>query len=249
VVIVRVLSIGYAIVQFHAFELDAAPDRLVARYGLLTRVQAALKYARIQQILIEESLLHRLFGRATVRVRSAAQHAVNDGAQQLSWLAPVIPREATEPLLKRVMPSINWSRFNWQPLAPDALKLVLMRRTVLLVLLLVPATGFVGLQSLWILTLWPLVALSAWLYVRRTRIHVSTRSVAVFHGGISHLTIASPVDRIQSLRLTQGPVERAFGLANIEVDVAGSIGSGMRQLKLPLIELARAQRIHRNLMG
>lgn len=242
-ILVRLLSVGLSIVQFHGFELSAKPDRVVAHYGLLTRVQAALKFARIQQIAIEETLLHRWFARASVRVRSAAVQAVNDSVQQLSWLAPVIARNEQLALLKRVQPEIEWGQFNWQPIAKDALGLVLLVRMAAFAVMLAIAFGVLGPHALWGLLLLPLVALSAWLYVRRTRIHVSEQSVAVFHGGINHLTLVSRVGRIQGLRMTQGLLQREFGLATIEVDVAGSMGAGMRQLTLPLLEIERAQQL------
>lgn len=245
---VRLLSVGLSILQFHGFELSARPDRVLGRYGLLTRIQAALKFERIQQVAIEQSLLHRGFGRASIRVRSAAQQAANEGVQQLAWLAPVIRAGRVDELLKRIQPQVEWGQFKWQPLAGDALYLVLVQRLAWFSVFFAVLAVVFKLKALWALLLLPVVCFSAWLYVRRTRIHVSAQSVAVFHGGINHLTLASRVGRIQTIAIRQGPLDRAFGLASVDVDVAGSMGAGLRQLVLPLLEVERARLLAKQLL-
>jgi len=244
----RMLSVAMSIVQFYGFELSARHDRVIANYGLLTKIQAALKYERIQQVLIDETLLHRAFAQSSVRARSAALQAVNEGVQQLSWLAPVIPKARLEELLKRVQPDIEWDAFNWQPIGSNALGLVLLVRGCLFSIVLALGCVFLGVQALWLLAVLPLLGWSAWVYVKRTRIHVSASSVAVFHGGFNQLTIVSRTPRIQALRLRQSPLERQFGLASVDIDVAGSLAGGTQQLTLPLLETERARELAARLL-
>ena len=70
-IVLRILSVIWAIVRLHGFRLTLAGADLRTEYGLLTRVSATLPLHRIQTLTIRRGLLHRWFDRATVKVETA----------------------------------------------------------------------------------------------------------------------------------------------------------------------------------
>jgi putative membrane protein len=56
------------------------------------------------------------------------------------------------------------------------------------------------------------------------------RYVAAAHGRVCRKTTWVPLEKVQSLRWTQGPVQRRFGLASVWLDVAGRrMSAGLRE--------------------
>jgi putative membrane protein len=59
------------------------------------------------------------------------------------------------------------------------------------------------------------------LQFRRLRYGVDARHLVATSGVLTTTTDVSPLAKVQSLRLTQGPYERRLGLASLHVDTAG----------------------------
>ncbi|MFC3550611.1 PH domain-containing protein [Lysobacter cavernae] len=57
--------------QYATYRYGVAGDRLVVRSGLLERSLRVIPFARIHNVALQQSLLHRLFGVAEVRLESA----------------------------------------------------------------------------------------------------------------------------------------------------------------------------------
>ena len=67
---VAVLAIG-SLWQYFTYRYGVAADALVVRSGLLERSLRVIPFARIHNVAVEQSVLHRLFGVAEVRLESA----------------------------------------------------------------------------------------------------------------------------------------------------------------------------------
>src|SRR5690606_21328582 len=66
------MSIGLAIMQYYGFRLSEADKRLTVERGLLTRLRSSVARRRIQAWTLREGALHRLFGRRQLRVDIAS---------------------------------------------------------------------------------------------------------------------------------------------------------------------------------
>ena len=72
------LAAASSIVTDYGFTLARVRDDLVVRRGLLERREARLPLARLQVVRIEESLLRRALGLASIRIQNAGRTSAAD---------------------------------------------------------------------------------------------------------------------------------------------------------------------------
>ena len=70
-VLVRIVSMIWALVRLYDFRLTRVGEDLRSEYGLFTKVAATVPIRRVQAITINAGPLHRWLERATVRVATA----------------------------------------------------------------------------------------------------------------------------------------------------------------------------------
>ena len=70
--LVRLLSVVLAILQYHGFTLSEDAGRLRVERGLLARSRSSARRRRIQTWALREGVLHRWFDRRSLRVDTAA---------------------------------------------------------------------------------------------------------------------------------------------------------------------------------
>ena len=70
-VVVRLISMIWALVRLYDFRLTRVGEDLRTEYGLFTRVTATVPLRRVQAITINAGPLHRWLERASVRVATA----------------------------------------------------------------------------------------------------------------------------------------------------------------------------------
>ena len=70
-ILVRVLSVAWALLTLYDFRLTRIREDLRSDYGLFTRVTATVPIRRVQTIHVSEGPLHRWLGRAAVRAETA----------------------------------------------------------------------------------------------------------------------------------------------------------------------------------
>ena len=121
-VLVRIISMIWALVRLYDFRLTRVGEDLRTEYGLFTKVAATVPIRRVQAITINAGPLHRWLERATVRVATAGGAGKKDqsAANVREWLAPLIHQQALPHLLQQVLPGFDLSSVNWQPVHPRA---------------------------------------------------------------------------------------------------------------------------------
>lgn len=85
-----------------------------------------------------------------------------------------------------------------------------------------------------------LLAASAGLAIvemRRLAYQLRDHDVSLRSGVITHRTATVPFSRVQHVNLTRGPVQRAFGLASLEITSAGP------NISIPGLAVAEAERV------
>jgi len=225
IVLLRVLSIALAFVQYHGFILSEAQHRLTVERGLLTRLRTSVARRRIQAWTLHEGVLHRLFGRRSLHVDTAA--STQQGRQEsrtLKELAPIATPEACDALVNHVLAQAQWPPAQWRALRGSLWRL-LWPGALLSIALAVAATGFS--RSAWGLLplLWlPWGAYSAWRQAQRLGYAADDRIVAVRGGWWSRWWRFAEIDKLQALRLSRSPLDRRCGTATLWLDTAGAGG-------------------------
>jgi len=217
------LAAASSVVTDFGFTLARVGGDVVVRRGLLERREAVLPLARLQVVRIEESLLRRAFGLASIRLQSAGRVARDD--QTASRLAiPVLPRSDVNRLVGELLPGaapvpgllvpppaarrravVRTLLRGVLPVAAVALALLPVSRLALLavpaVVPLAVAGGLAAYRSL------GHAGRDGFLYARR--------------GALIRVTTVVPTVKAQSGRVRSSPFQRRAGLATLHVDVAG----------------------------
>lgn len=222
-IVVRIVSMGWAVVRLYGFRLTQVAEDLRIEYGLFTRFTATVPLRRIQAVTISEGPLYRLFERVSVRVETAGGRTGQEGtANAREWLAPLLRRNRLEPLIAEVMRAEN-GRSDWIPVHPGAFRRLVKRR----VLLAVIVTAVTALAMGWRGVLVGVVAIP-WsvLAARRYASHLAWAAsggvVAFRSGWLWRSTTIARMSRIQAVTLRESPFDRRAAMARVRVDTAGA---------------------------
>ena len=221
VVALRLLSVVQALLQFHGFVLRESGRRLSVQRGLLTRMRANMPRRRIQAWSLHEGLVHRWFGRRSLRVDSASVDTAN-GQRWLRDLAPVATPDAIDGLVRHLLPGVEWPPAAWRPLHPRAWRrqfalpaVAALAATVLLVV----REGAIGLA---VLALLPVLAVRARVWARHAGYSVGDGLVAVREGWLDRRWRFCETRKLQALVLVRSPFDRRHGMATLQLDTAGA---------------------------
>jgi putative membrane protein len=246
--LLRLLSVAWAFLKLHGFNLTRRGDDLRAEYGLLTRVSKTIPRHRIQLISSRETLLHRWFDRVAVQVETAGGSGEEPGTtSDRLWLAPLIRKDELARLFREAVGEIDLDRVQWQPLAPRASRRIFRRTLVLLALL--TAVGVVPLGPWGLLLPVPLLPWAyayARLYVRCTGYALVPGAVLYRSGWWVRRLSAARFGKIQALELFESPFDRRNGMAGLRVDTAGAGPVGHR-VAIAYLEATVALRLRNQL--
>ena len=257
-VLLRVLSVGWFLVQLHGFTLTRRGSDLGARFGLFTRVSRTIPTGRIQSLTATESPLHRWFGRQSLELRTVGGAAAadadvdfdasSDGPKAESqWLAPMVETARVPLLLRQVLPDIDLAGVAWRPLAPRARRRMLVRG-----LALAAAVILLGglIAGPWGLALAPPAALAALVHAHRwtsrAAYAVTAWGVLFRSGWWTRRLAIVPLARIQTVGLGESPFDRRHRMASVRIDTAGAAAAGYT-IAIPYLERAVAAEIVRGL--
>jgi len=224
------LAAASSVVTDHGFTLARVGDDLVVRRGLLERREAVLPLSRLQVVRIEESLLRRLLGLASIRIQSAGRTGGHD--HTASRLAiPVLQRTEVNRVLGELLPGAAPVLRLLAP-PPAARRRAVtrsLRRTavllavVALALLLLTSPGTAALSSAAVLVAAVLaLAVAAGLAAYRNLGHAAGNGFLYARVGVAiRVTTVVPVAKAQSGSVRSSPFQRRSGLATLHVDIAG----------------------------
>jgi putative membrane protein len=224
------LAAASSVVTDYGFTLARVGGDLVVRRGLLERREAVLPLSRLQVVRIEESLLRRLLGLASIRIQSAGRTGGSD--QTASRLAiPVLRRTEVNRLLGELLPgAAPVLRLLAPPPAARrrAVARSLLRAVVLVAAVAVPLTlltspGAAALSSAAVLVVAVLaLAVVAGRASYRSLGHAAGNGFLYARVGVAiRVTTVVPVAKAQSGSVRSSPFQRRSGLATLHVDVAG----------------------------
>ena len=250
-IVLRVLSVIWAIVRLYGFRLTLAGADLRTEYGLITRVSATVPLHRIQTLTIRRGLIHRWCDRASVKVESAGGQGAADAPGQTprrrESLAPIIKEAELPALLRIVLPDLDLGEPAWNGPAPGAFGRELRAR---LVLALIGALLTTFLLAWWAVAVLGLFA--AWSWVS-ARIYTAHLGWAVIDGAVlfrtgwirRHVTVAR-VSKVQAVAMTQSPFDRRHQMASVRVDTAGA-GEASHRVDIPYLRVETATQLFEQL--
>jgi len=225
------LAAASSVVTDYGFTLARTGDDLVVRRGLLERREAVLPLARLQVVRIEESLLRRALGLASIRIQSAGRTGGRD--ETAGRLAiPVLPRVRVNQVLEELLPgAAPVPRLLLPPRAArrrsvtrSALKATLVMAAIALPLWRLTAVGVLAVPPALVLLALPVLALAAaaGLAGYRSLGHATREGFLYARAGFAiRVTTAVPVAKAQSGSVRSSPFQRRAGLATLHVDIAG----------------------------
>ena len=230
-VVLKLLSVVWAVLTLHGFRVERARTSLNVTHGLLTRASTVIPLHRIQQIKLRAKPLHRLAGQVEVELDTVG--ATGQGNQrQPVWLAPLARWDAVSGLLAEVGAPIAIDDVRWEPVHPRAAKR--MRKKALLAVM---AAGLIASavtrQPLMLggaLVALPFALWVATMQARRLGYAVTSPFILLRHGWIWQTIQITWVDRVQALSILSTPFDRRHGMATLVVDTAagGAMGAGLQ---------------------
>lgn len=243
--LIRVISMGWAVVRLHGFRLTLAGEDLRTEYGLLTRVSATIPKRRLQTLTILEGPLHRRLGRASVRVETAGGEGEGDeaGSKDREWLAPILHRRDLPGLLQQVLPGLDLAAVAWNPAHPRAFRRELKGSVIVAAGL---TLALILLLEWWDLAL--LAVLLGWAYLH-SRLYIAHLGWATTEGAIlfrsgwiwRRITIVR-FSKIQAVAIRESPFDRRAGMARVRVDTAGA-GNASHRVDIPYLARETAREL------
>lgn len=240
----RLLSVIWAIVTLYDFTLTASGEELRTRFGLFTRRTSTIPRHRIQVLHVLATPLHRLFGRACVKIATAGSRIEKESTAAREWLLPLVQRDRLGTYLADVQPELQFDECDWRPIdmrVRRRLVRLLAIASLLLVAATIPATGF------WALAAWPiLVAVSfagVTVYARNVAYALTPHGVLFRVGWWERRISAVRYSKIQTVWLVQTPFDRRWRMATLIIDTAG-VGLGGQRVAIPYLAVEEAGRLH-----
>ena len=215
------LSVLTSVVRYYRFTLRRIGGELQVSYGLLTRREKGFRRSRVQNVQIEEPILRRWLGLATLKAQTAGYGQQMKADERMEVLAPIARRTAVASYLAEVFPDLEWENVEWRPSHPRARRRMFIRRAVVVLL----ATGALSLISLHALVLL-LALLPAWLLAAAHYRHLGHARAGPYvltrEGLWTQRTYIVPVRKIQGLHLRQTPFQRRLDLGTLTLETAGN---------------------------
>ncbi|MGH2790969.1 MAG: PH domain-containing protein, partial [Actinomycetota bacterium] len=218
VALVLATSVAATILVYWNFTVRRQARRLIVERGLLERRRSTVPLTRVQAVQLNENLLRRLLGKASLQVVTAGYSPRGDEREETAMLLPIGDRSRALWLagLALDLPAPPDPRL---VRARSALVRRMVEALVLVLPLVVVGVLLADARGLWGLVLPAPFALVAWLSYLGLGFQLAPDYVAVRTGVLNRRTTIVPRANVQHLVLTRGPVQRAFGLATLRVGV------------------------------
>jgi putative membrane protein len=243
IVALRLLSMLWAVIALHGFTLHRDQDELRSRYGLLTQHTATIPRHRIQIVQVESGVLHRVFGRVTVRARTAGSGTQVESGLRQDWLAPLVRTSELGELLIQAHPELDPEPLEWQTLPRRAIRRLRWR---VLLMLTLPAVALTAAAWPWALAVWPLVAPAIWLVPILQHRHMAwclgDDALWFRSGWLRRTTRVVRFAKMQAIGTIESPFDRRHRMCTLTVDAANA-GTGRHAIAIRYLPRDTAARL------
>ena len=216
------LSMIASVVRYFDFTLASANGELRVGYGLFTRREKGFRRSRVQNVQIEQPILRRWLGLASLRVQTAGYGPGVKADDRVETLTPITRTGEIGSYLSAVFPDFDWAKVEWRPSHPRARRRFFIRRALVILLATGLAVTFLGPRFLLLL----LALIPAWFVAAahyRHLGHARSNSYVLTREGLwTQRTYIVPIPKIQALHLKQTPFQRRLGLGTVAIETAGN---------------------------
>ena len=223
-----VVSVVGSVVKFFGYTLTRQGDELYRSYGLLTRHASSLPRHRLQVLKIEEGMIRRWFGLATLRADiSGSKKEGSDDNKGRDVLLPIALRSELGRLLTVFFPQLVNEQTEWKQVSRVAIQRSTTRG--FLALLLIAALVCAVTQSVSGLLVLVLAPLLYWINLKSYRefgYALGQRYFRTRRGWLGRATHIVPIEKSQVIVVRQSLFDRHWNLATLSVDTAGQSYTG-----------------------
>ncbi|MEE9133468.1 MAG: PH domain-containing protein [Gemmatimonadota bacterium] len=216
------LSVLASVMRFFDFRLAQTGGELRVSYGLFTRREKGFRRSRVQNVQVEEPILRRWLGLASLRVQTAGYGPGVKADERVETLAPIARTGEIPDYLTMVFPDFEWESVVWRASHPRARRRLFIRRALVVVLVSTLLAVFVEPRALVLLV----ALLPAWLLAAAHYRHLGHARAGGYvltrEGLWNRRTYIVPVRKIQALHLKQSPFQRRLGLGTVTIETAGN---------------------------
>ncbi|CAM2007335.1 PH domain-containing protein [Acanthopleuribacter pedis] len=239
------LSIITAFIRWYQFTIRHNHDSVSIKTGLFTLRQYNFPLNKVQALRCRITPLRRPLGLMQIFVQSAGHVGFQDGGQgESDLLVPITAVKQTQHFVQCVWPNAGWNHLAWRPVHKYT-RTRQFRQLLLLLAVLITALIAVYAGETWAQTLAVLLTVigipASWVIAhatwRQTGYAFDLRFVYVKTGFLGLHYWVIPLSKIQNAAVHQTPFQYVRGLAELQLDVAGS-GSGA--IFIPNIDVKEA---------
>ena len=220
--LLRLLSMLLAVLQYPGFELREQGRRLTVERGLLARWRTSASRRRIQAWTLEEGVLHRLLRRRSLHVDTAVSEEQQQQQRALREVAPIATPAACDALVDHLLPVARWATRDWRVQPASNWWRLWWPVAAFAVLIAAAASWRIGAWGLVVLAWLPWSAHASWQHARRLAWSLDDGLVAVRGGWWSRHWRFAEVDKLQALQLSRNAIDRRCGTATLAFDTAGA---------------------------
>ena len=219
------ISLATTVVVYWGFTAHRKDDRLIITRGLLQTRRSVIPLGRIQAIRIEENLIRRVFGLASMRVLTAGYGKDSGDQQQASMLVPVAVRERCLEVAGAVLGSSDLWGAGIRPAPTRALVRRLVFASIVGVTALVVGLALPDGARIATFPVLPLAIGLGYLSWRSLGHAVVARHVVARSGALQRRTTVAARANVQHLVLHRSPTQRPFGLASLTLAISRATAS------------------------
>ncbi len=226
VILSAILSGASAIINNYGFKLDRVGDELRYERGLLQRYDGSVPLDKVQTLILQENVLKRLLGYASLTVETAG-YAPGQEGNESARAVPIARRGRTYEIAGKIDPVVEERSFH-RP-APQARIRYAFQYVIVVAVLTAVAFGAEWVFELglpwWavpgLVVLAPLAAHYKWKHRGYALAEEAIFTRAGFWRRRIHVV---PFYRIQTVDESQTVLQRRWQIATVIIDTAGSSG-------------------------
>ena len=229
------LSVGAAVLRWYGHQWWRDGDHLHFESGLLTRRRMDIPLRKLQLVQASEPLVRRAMGFASLLLDTAALAGptTRDSVATEGYV-PMVDRAHLVERIREAFPGLDTPiDGDLQPCAPQAVARAVVGGALRTAVVCVPLGAVLHQPGFWALPL--LAGAVGFLDGRRQGWQLTPKFIVVRRGFLSRDTWVLPRDKVQSVRMEEGPVQRAVGLGRVVIWFPGG------RLPLPEVQAADAR--------
>ncbi len=226
VLLAWLLSLLGTIIQFGGFQLHRAGNTIHIKRGLFEKQQITIPIKRIQAVRVVEGLLRQPMGMVSVQVVSIS----NTGTKgEGNVIFPLLPRTELAAFMEQVMPEFS-APWELQGLPTRSRKRYLLVNIIPALIIAIICTinlpwGYIAFL------LPPLGAVLGNTQYKDAGYQIVDNKLLLRSRVLGRATMIIPWRRIQSLHVSQNPLQARSNLSNLRVSIASNNRAAIAKLK------------------